>query len=193
MVSRPSHSSEIRKASVLSMIPFLPIAQAAGGFIADNWKIFAILALLAAAYVKGCSDEKERFDQFRAAVEATGRAQEELTKARISQSQSITTEQNDAYEKKLAELSITNSGLRARLRTDTSRGVVPPVPSTAQGSPGTICFERDKLNRGILSALDTLLTGVAGVLQRGDEAGVALRTCAAWAIEQQKLNRTTPP
>lgn len=44
------------------------------------YKILIFAAIVAAAYLKGCTDEKARFDEYKGGVEAIGKAQEKITK-----------------------------------------------------------------------------------------------------------------
>ena len=159
------------------MIPGLP----------NPYLLLAVGALIVGAYVKGCSDEHERLEQFKATVAAVGQAQEERTKARIAAQQVLRFEVDSAHQARVDRLRAANTRDLGRLRKQlaTSSSVVPPSsPASSSSPPGAVCFERDELARGVQSALAKLLEGTAGVLQRGDLGIEAFRTCAEWAVRQ---------
>lgn len=153
-----------------------------------------LVVMMALSYVKGCSDEKERFESYKEAVEAVGRVAEQRAKEETARRGALTKEKDDAWKKRIAELDRDNADLHDRLRTDTSRGVLPTVSGAAEGGSGAnlLCFERDKLERGVGAALDGLLAGSTEILRRGDRRAAALAACGSWAIEQWKLDRGLP-
>lgn len=150
------------------------------------WKLIVVTLILAAAYGAGFLNEKHRFDDYKRAVEIAAKAQEKVTKDNIARQLNITKAKDEDHEKALKAERTRNAAVVARLRANTNRSVLPPVSPAAEGGPraNTVCFERDKLDRGIQSALAGLLEGTAGVLQRGDDQGTAFLTCATWVLEQ---------
>lgn len=164
----------------------IPFALAGGRF---PLAFGLVAALVLGAYVKGCSDERERHEAFRAQVEAIGKAQHERTLARIAEAKLRKKEADDAHAKEIAALRrrVADAERRMRDAIHASGGPVPAVPGTAESSPsgeGLVCFQRDELDRGIRAALERFLVGTAGVLSRGDEARTAFKTCAEWALKE---------
>ena len=144
-------------------------------------------ALLVGAYVKGCSDEKARFDSYKLAVKAVGEAQEARTKERIAKDKLAKKEADDAHAEKLKDLTARNTATVKRLQRElTSLRILPTVPGAAEGGTGLLCFQADELERRMDGALAKLLDRTAGVLQRGAEAGAVAETCSAWAMKEWK-------
>lgn len=168
-------------------------------FVKQYWRIFAYLALIAAAYVKGCSDESDRFDEFKTQLRATQAEQARWSAARTKTQQEISAQSGRETTAALTALRSTNDSLARELLKRPSGGQqLPSLPKPAPGDkdPSTVCFQRDKLDEGIRAAVgrfqesrDKLLRGSLEVLQRGDEKVVTLVQCEAWAAEQEKLNR----
>lgn len=168
----------------------IPIPAPLLGFFASYWKLIAVALLIASAYVKGCSDEKERFDEYKALVTAVGQAQERWAAAHRTAQKALTSRMEKAYEMDLALLRHSNAGLAEQLRlATTSTRIVPSVPDTATGDlkPSLSCFEGDQLDAGIQLALGKLLAGITGLFQKCAESALEGRACAAWVLEQWKL------
>lgn len=152
--------------------------------------IIAICALFPAGYLKGCSDEKERFDAYRGQVEAQGRAQEERTKARIARDKQLVKESDDAHTNRMAAAGRTVDALVRELRAERARGsVVPPAPGAATGGPGVgannavVCFAGDRLREGVERSLEGFEERATALVQRGVAAIVLGETCAEWAVK----------
>lgn len=157
------------------------------------WAFGLLAAVAIGGYIKGCSDERERFDAFKAQVEAVGEAQRERTLARIAEAKLRKKEADDAHAKEMARLRARLRDTERRMRDalDTGGGPVPAVPGTpgSGDASGLICFDREALDRGLRGALERLLAGTAGVIARGDEARAALRACAEWAMKEYGQSR----
>lgn len=132
--------------------------------------VFVVL-LFPLGYLKGCSDEKEEFDAFKAQVEAAGRAQEKRTKEIIA-------ENKTAKEKADAENRATHAALDAeRLRKQRTRTIFLPATASGPASPTSASFDRANLEQ----ALQRLDAGVQGLVDEGDAAIVDLNTAKRWA------------
>lgn len=135
--------------------------------------IVIVLLLFPLGYLKGCSDEKEDFDAYKATVAAAGKAQEERTKVRIAEDKKAKEKADAEHDKVLAALNARIASLRAR-RTDS--GFMPPAtPGTA--SPDVATFNRSELER----ALRTLDSEVQGIADEGSKAVIDLDAAKAWA------------
>lgn len=164
------------------------------GFFKDYWKLFALVLLVASAYVKGCSDEKERFDEFKGAVAAIGKAQHEKSVRIAADQKAITTKKdaNHAETKRHLDLALGRVGdLAGELRKRPGRSIVPPVPASAgggeagAGDSGIICFASDRLRAGIEGSLQRFGERYRGLAGRGAGAIAGFETCATWALEQE--------
>lgn len=148
------------------------------------------LALIAGAYVKGCSDEKGRFDEHLAVDEAINKAQVEWVTARVAASKATKQEVDNAYRARLKELNSDNAALLDRMRLDLSaKPIVSTLPGTAGSSNDTSCFNTTSLNERIRDALGKALAGTLGVLQRGESEYLILDACATWALKEYKERR----
>jgi hypothetical protein len=154
-----------------------------------QYLLLAIVFAAVAGYWKGCTDEKERFDDYRAAVEAVGKAQDERTKARIDSSRVAKREADLAHEKLIGDLLSTHTAELDGMRKRVSAGsrIVPTVPGAAKGRGGEIgCYKADVLDERVRAALDKFITGAATVLRRGEGDGAGFDTCTEWAIKEWK-------
>lgn len=132
--------------------------------------LVALFVLLPfAGYVKGCSDERGRFEDFKRAEAAVAKAQEEQT-ARVIK------EQKTAKEKADAENRNARAALE-RLRRERSRTVYVPAPAPATRRPDLACFDRSALEQ----AIRRLAERVSGIAAKGDEAAVDLNSARRWA------------
>lgn len=132
-----------------------------------------IAAACAACYIKGCSDEKERFDSYKQVVKAVGEAQEARTRERIAADKLRKKETDDAHQIALAAVRRD----RERLRRDLAgRSFLPPA-TPAAGSPARITFDRAELDR----ALGEFARGAAEIAGEGDEAREGLNAGRRWA------------
>lgn len=167
------------------MIP-LP---AIGGFFLQHWKLFALAALILAAYFKGRWDVQEHFNEYKALVTAVGQAQERWATSHRAAQKALTSRKDQAYEMDLARLRHDNAGLTGRLseRTTDTR-FVPSVPATTPGGSAELsCFEGDQLDAGVQRSVGKLLAGLTGLFQKCAEAGLVGQVCAGWVLEQWKL------
>lgn len=164
------------------------------GFVGDNWKLFALVALVCGAYVKGCSDENERFDQFKGTVDAIGKAQETWAKKRTADQKAITTKKDIDHEETKRQLGLALGhvgNLSGELRKRPSGSIVPRIPATAEGGDGgagdggVICFARERLRSGLDGLLQRLGERYRGLVGRGAGAITNFETCATWALEQE--------
>ena len=179
--------------------PVLLIAKAAGGFLVEYWRILAVVGIVGLSYVKGCSDEKERFDAYKDQLAAAGEAHEKWAARYRASQKAITRGKELDHEARIAALRGSNSDLARQLLSATgSVRVVSIVPKPAPGGtdPGQVCFDQAQLDARILAAVErlrasreTLLRGALGILQRGDETGQALITYDMWTDEQRALSR----
>lgn len=159
-----------------------------GGALA--WFVGLLLAVGVGGYIKGCSDERDRFERFKAQVEAVAEAQRQQTLNRIAEARLRAKEAEDAHRKELDRLRARARDAERRMR-DAIAGSspVPTVPGAAEGGAGTICFDREALDRGIRGALARFLEGATGIVAQGDEAREAFRACAEWAMREYAAGR----
>jgi len=153
----------------------------------NSYILLIIGALLVGAYVKGCTDEKARFDSYKLAVKAVGDAQEARTREKIAAQKLAKKETDDAHAAKIQDLTARNAATVKRLQRElASLRILPAVPGAAEGGTGLLCFQADELERRMDGALAKLLDRTAGVLQRGGEAATVAETCATWAMKEWK-------
>jgi len=177
---------------------FMPgVGPAIGAFL-NPWVLLALLAALVGAYLFGLREGHQQLEQYQAAVAAVGKAKEAVTRATIARQQDITKGVRNEAKERIRSLNRNHADQLERLRTDTSRSVLPTVPDAAAGdpNPGQVCFKRDELNRRVGAALVKLLEGAAGVLQRGDRRAIDFLSCATWVLEQKAAGdalRQPPP
>lgn len=131
--------------------------------------VFVVL-LFPLGYLKGCSDEKEDFDAFKAQVEAAGKAQEDHTKVII---------QRDRAEKEKADAQnrADIADLNERLRHQRTRTIVLPAPAACPASADAAARYRDAYQR----AYRELVAGLRAEADRGSKAVVDLNTAKKWA------------
>lgn len=171
----------------------VPAAALVGlNFIKENWAALALVALVCGAYVKGCSDERERFDDFKEQLEATSKRQKEWRDARIATQQRITTESNEAFKAELKGLRTRNADLANQLRKRASADIVPTSPNAPSGDPGggEICYDRARLAGGVRDAVDRFLGRSLTSVSGGSEKIAALVACVkSWEkqVEAAKL------
>lgn len=168
--------------------------EAALLFVGRYWKLFAVAALVAGGYVKGCSDEKERFDEHLALDKVLGEAQTKWSQRRTAQGKDITKgkdAENAEVHRKL-DVALGHVGFFAdELRKRPSGSIVPAVPSasegggTVAGDGGAICFGRDRLRDGIEGSLGRFGERFREIAKRGAAAVANFQTCATWALEQE--------
>lgn len=139
--------------------------------------VFVVL-LFPAGYLKGCSDEKERFDDFKTMVEATGKAQEERTAARIAHDELLKEEADNDHQVALAEL-------RAhvkRLRRDADRSVLPATPAGSKCPDGQTCYDLGELDR----AVREYTAGLRALADQCSQMIVELETARKWAHGRER-------
>lgn len=151
-----------------------------------------VVALFPLGYIKGCSDEKERFDSYKGEVAAAGKAQEERTAARIANDNMLKEEADHDHHEALRRLAAVHARALARMRADASGLIVPSVPA-APGSGAAdddvACFGAGRLNELILGSLEHFLERAADVVQRGETAEAGFQACAEWAVKEWKAPR----
>lgn len=153
------------------------------GFISQYWRLFAIIGLIVGGYVKGCSDEKGRFDQFKAQVEATGEAQRKMNLARIANDKKAQKEVEDARKNsapaRVERVARIGSGLRA----NAGRGITAPAAPGPAGPVQTACYDLGKLDAGIRASFDRLLDRLTPILQSGAEGLDDAGWWRTWALK----------
>lgn len=153
-------------------------------------KVWILLALVGAAtYMKGCSDEKQRFDDFVQAAERLGKQQEAWAKeisARNNRSkQEVERAAKVERDRLIAEHAVALERVRRNAdRNELPRGrpgtakPVPPgggagiatAPKPEQPKPSNvICYDADRLNAGVRAAYDRLLERAGRLVQRGTD------------------------
>lgn len=146
-----------------------------------QYAAYALVAGLMLGYVKGCTDEKERFDSFKASVEAVGKAQEAATKARIANNKKAKEEIDAQNVKALAGLSARLADARRRLREYASRSVVPAAPTTSGRPQGEVCYDNAELGRRVDEALRTFQERTLELIRRGEEAMIDRKSWSDWS------------
>lgn len=130
-----------------------------------------VILLPFVGYVKGCSDEKSRFDDWKRLQASLAKTQEEMSKR-------IITENRTAKEKADAENAAARAALD-KLRHERPRTIVRFLPATTAnaGGPARSCADTAELER----ALQRLDAGVQGLIDEGDAAEVDLNSARRWA------------
>lgn len=141
---------------------------------------YALIAGLALGYLKGCSDEKERFESFKVAVEAAGEAQAKATKERIARQKQVTKEVSDANVKALAGLAARLADARRSLREYASRSAVPAASTSAGRPEGEVCYDNAELGRRVDEALRVFSERTLELIRRGEEALIDRKSWADW-------------
>lgn len=141
---------------------------------------YALVVGLALGYLKGCSDEKERFDDFKVAVHAVGKAQEDATKKTIARQKQVTQEVTDANVKALAGLAARLADARRELREYSSRGAVPAAPTSTGRPQGEVCYDNAELGRRVDAALRVFSERTLELIRRGEEAMIDRKSWADW-------------
>jgi hypothetical protein len=153
--------------------------------------IIFVLLLFPLGYLKGCSDEKEDYDAFKATVAAAGKAQEDRTKARIADDKKAKERSDRDYQERIDRLNNLASRQHDELQHAASSSIVPTVPaaprgsgSAAQQSANVVCFARDRLSQGISAELSSFAERFSASAQTGASAIAGFKACATWAIEE---------
>jgi len=151
--------------------------------------VFVVL-LFPAGYLKGCSDEKGRFDAYKGQVKAAGEAQEQRTLKIIRDDKQAAKEADDAYKAQIDRITDSHAAILAKLRANARRSIVPPVPPAPAGgqgveqNPAVVCFARDRLSQGLSGVLQRYGERAAASAQRGASAIAAIESCAGWAMKE---------
>ena len=128
-----------------------------------------------AGYVKGCSDEKGRFDEWK-------QVQAALAKAQESHTATVIADNRTAKEKADAENRAAHAALDAeRLRKSRTRTVYLPAAPAAASRPDLACFDRTALEQ----AIGRLADRVSGIAAKGDAATIDLNSARLWAQRPQ--------
>lgn len=136
---------------------------------------YALIAGLTLGYVKGCTDEKHRFDEYKVAVKAVGQAQEAWATALGKLNRKRKDIANAENLKLRADLTLTTD--RLRVARAGSRYVPPAAPGAKR--PDIAPFDRAELERAIRVFADE----AAGIVEEGDKARIDLDTAKRWAQE----------
>ena len=151
--------------------------------------VIFVVALFPLGYLKGCSDEKEKYDEFKSRVEAEGKAQEKRTAERVA-AEKLAKEKSDAqWQSRVDRLNNLSTRQSDELQQYARRSIVPPAPAPA-GSGGSaaqlpadaICFSRAGLSGGIDASLQKFGGRLAASAQQGATAIAGFKECAAWAL-----------
>lgn len=129
--------------------------------------VFVVL-LFPAGYLKGCADEKERFDTFKAEVEAAGKAQQERTKATIAEDRKRKEKADEEHAAAIADLA-------RKLRDARSRPV--STPAACPSDPDGANRYRAEFER----AYRDLVAGLRAEGERCSKAVIDLNTPKRWA------------
>lgn len=131
----------------------------------------AVILLCGVSYIKGCSDERVHFVEFKAKTAALGEAaakKAKETELADKKRKEVTDRENSINRKRIADLS-------KRLR-DSRSNYLPPAPSGSP-SPERACFGRGELEQAIRRLDD----GVSQIIGEGDQARVDLDSAKKWA------------
>ena len=150
------------------------------GLGAIKWAAYGLAAGLLVGYVKGCTDEAERGAEFRATVEAMGKAAEERAAATRATREAITKAKDKSYAKRLAVVTAD----RDRLRRGAARSILPPAPADSR-RPDLACFDRGELDL----ALRAYREGVGDLVTEGAAFAVSIESAREWWDE---VKRATP-
>lgn len=157
--------------------------------------IVVVVLLFPAGYLKGCSDEKERFDSWKGAQEAIGKAQEDRTIARITSDRQSKEASDNVYKVRIDRLNTLAGSLSDELQRRSRSSIVPPIPAPPAGSgageipSGIVCFSRDRLSEGISRELQSFAGRYAEGVQRGAIAIAGFQACSSWALEESAKPR----
>lgn len=161
-------------------------------------KVIIVVLLFPAGFVAGCTDEKERFDAYKAQVEAAGKAQEDRTEARIAHDNLLKEEADSDHQERLDSLNSELARMRVQL-AHAGSGIVPTVPKPPGGREGVdggdavVCFARDRLAEGVERAFQRFAAGSIGSLQFGARAIATSETCSGWAMKEWLSNTPARP
>lgn len=161
-------------------VTLLAIAKSLGAWLLDtlalllNPKVWLLLVAAAAfGFLKGCEDEKGRFDAFKAAQELVAAVQAEHTKQVNDRNRRAMKEVEDAARKDREEHAARFAALYRRYHdgvlNDPGTGIVPghAFGSTQPLQPGSVlCFDRDRLEQGVVGALRDYARSMAPVTER---------------------------
>lgn len=101
-------------------------------------------ALLGTGYIKGCTDERVHYTQFKAEVVAAGKAQEQRARAQAALDKADKERRDAKYKRSLAGLERELDRVRRSARS----GVL-PAPSPQARDTSTITFDRAELDRAL--------------------------------------------
>lgn len=136
--------------------------------------IVLVVLLFPLGYLKGCSDEKERFEAYKGQVAAVGKAQEERTAARVALDNLLKEEADEDNRAAHARLQSAIGELR---RERARRSIVPAAPAASKCPDGQACFDRTELER----AIEHFRDGVRGLADEGSAVMIDLDTAKEWA------------
>lgn len=130
--------------------------------------LVVVVLLFPLGYLKGCSDEKGRFDAFKGTVEAAGKAQLERTTKQTADDKKRKEKADEEHARAIADLN-------RRLRDARSRPVSAPAscPSSPDGA-GRYRAEFD-------GAYRDLVAGLRAEAERCSKAVIDLNTGKLWA------------
>lgn len=136
-------------------------------------KVGIFLAMLGAAYIAGCTHEKERFEEYKTSVQAISKANDDARKARNAARKQARMKADEDAKNERNKLNATVSGLRKQL----AGYQFVTGPDAHSERPDLACYRRGELT----NALGTFITGVTGLIEEGAGAIVDLNTAKEWA------------
>lgn len=136
-----------------------------------------------AGFAYGFWVESQRYAEYRGGVEAVGRAAEKARDERIGRELAAKKEAERVHAEEKARLAAERDAALDRLRRESGRRITPTAPTrTVEYVPaGAVCFDSDQLDAGIRASYDRLLTRLAALIQRGDDAIIEAREARGWA------------
>jgi hypothetical protein len=165
------------------------------GLFTNPWVLLGILVMAVGLFLWGLRLGQAQLREFEAQVEAVGKIQAAWSKQRAKIQTQITKAKDDEHERRTKELSGAYMHLAEQLRNFSpgSRSL-PPVPGDPKGGPGvrtpvedgsaTVCFNREKLRRGMDAAFQRFGAGAGESILRGARTVDLAQTCSSWALEQ---------
>ncbi|SRR6266581_9043234 len=141
--------------------------------------VYSLLAGLLIGYFWGCSIEKGRFDSFKGATDALGRAQEQRS-AEVAARNKSSKEKADAESKRKDRVRDRQfADVRKRLSDGADSRLMPADPANPAGDQ-RICFARDEFDRGLRAALAEAAAEDLRDAEEGQRAADVAALCRDW-------------